>query len=104
MSVEFNAVAHKIAQTYETIGAGKEASKVADGAGKFENLLEGLLTDTDDMQKSADTAVDQLLSGKTENVQEVMMAVAKADVSFRMMLQVRNRLLEAYQEVMRMQV
>ena len=52
----------------------------------------------------ADKAVEQLLSGEKQDVHEVMLSMAKADVSFRMMIEVRNKLVEAYQEVMRMQV
>jgi flagellar hook-basal body complex protein FliE len=48
--------------------------------------------------------VKSLAQGEITDVHEVMLAMTRADLSFRMMLEVRNKLLEAYQEVMRMQV
>ena len=42
--------------------------------------------------------------GGTKNIHETMIAIEKAEISFKLMLQVRNKILEAYQEVMRMQV
>ena len=42
--------------------------------------------------------------GQTDNLHSVMLAVAKADLSFRTILEVRNRLTDAFQEIMRMQV
>ena len=52
----------------------------------------------------ADAALKQLVMGETDNVHNVVMSVVQADVSFRFMLELRNRLTEAYQEIMRMQV
>ena len=42
--------------------------------------------------------------GKSKNIHETMIALNKADIAFRMTLQVRNKLVEAYQEIIRMQV
>ena len=55
-------------------------------------------------QATADHAILDLATGKTENIHEVMLAVTKADLTFRTVLQIRNRLTEAYQEIMRMAV
>jgi flagellar hook-basal body complex protein FliE len=45
-----------------------------------------------------------LVKGETKNIHETMIAIEKANVSFNMMIQVRNKLLSAYQEIMRMQL
>lgn len=55
-------------------------------------------------QLEAQGAMEALASGETDNIGEVMTAVKKAEVAFTMMMEVRNKLQEAYQDVMRMQV
>lgn len=79
------------------------AEKTSAG-GDFGSLLEGTIKKVDGLQKDADKAVEGLATGEVSDVHEVMLAMTKADLSFRMMLEVRNKLVEAYQEVSRMQV
>ena len=73
----------------------------AAGAGKF---VGELVNKVNDLQVKADSAIQQLATGEAKNLQEVMLAVEKSGVSFQFLTQVRNKALEAYQEVMRMQV
>ena len=49
-------------------------------------------------------AIRDMVSGKTENLHSVMLQAAQADLSFRLILEIRNRLSDAYQEIMKMQV
>jgi flagellar hook-basal body complex protein FliE len=87
---------------------------VADGVGlpsvrptekpPFVDVVEKLLGEANAGQLQADQAMRELATGHADNLHDVMLAVAKADLTFRMILEVRNRLTEAYQEVMRMQV
>ena len=56
------------------------------------------------MQKKADSMAMQVAAGKSENLHETMIAATQAEISFNLMVQLRNRALEAYQEVMRMPV
>ena len=51
------------------------------------------------MQQQADQAVQQLVTGGDVNPAEVLTTLQKADMSFRLMLQIRNKLVQAYQEV-----
>ncbi|MEE9391622.1 MAG: flagellar hook-basal body complex protein FliE [Planctomycetota bacterium] len=104
MSFDYNAAASRIAGEFHKIGASEAAPKAAEPKEGFGDMLKGMISDTEGMQKEADQAVHQLMTGEKQNVHEVMLSMAKADVSFRMMLEVRNKLVEAYQEVMRMQV
>ena len=76
-------------------------SPAADGAGKF---FSELVSKVNNVQVQADKAVQGLASGENKNLHEVMIQVEKASISFQFMSQVRNKALEAYQEVMRMQV
>jgi len=71
---------------------------------RFSDALRNAVQDVSRLQSSADKAITAVQTGETGQVHEAMIALEKADVAFRTMLQVRNRLIEAYQEVMRMQV
>lgn len=70
----------------------------------FGELLKNALSGVNDAQLNADEAVKKVLNGETENIHDTMIALQKADVSLKLMLEVRNKLLEAYQEIMRTQV
>lgn len=80
-------------------GAGK-----APGAGSFQNVLRDAINETNALQKSADVKVQELATGKTTNIPEVMMQVEKADIALRLMTQVRNKIIDAYHDIMKMQV
>jgi flagellar hook-basal body complex protein FliE len=73
-------------------------------SGSFAAVLKDSLTEVNKMQQKADAAVTALASGDKVNLHETMIAMEQADVSFRMMMQVRNKIVEAYQEILRMQV
>jgi len=70
----------------------------------FSGLVEGLLEKANAPHVEADSALADLAKGKTEDVHGVVLSMVKADMSFRFALEVRNRLTEAYQEIMRMQI
>ena len=65
----------------------------------FKNLLLESLQQVNTMQHDADKAVEQLVTGGDVRPAEVLTAVQKADMSFRMMMQIRNKLMTAYQEI-----
>ena len=69
----------------------------------FGELVQGLLKDTNAQQVQADVALRQLVSGETENIHGVVLSAVQADLSFRLAMEIRNRLVESYQEIMRMQ-
>jgi len=79
------------------------ADKAASSKGFLDYLKDGV-SDVNQMQKSADKMAIDLSSGKNDNIHETMLASTQAELSFNLMVQLRNRALEAYQEVMRMQV
>lgn len=80
-----------------------EANGTIDG-GSFKDVLRDAITETNALQKESDAKVQELATGKTTNIPEVMTAVEKADIALRLMTQVRNKIIEAYQDVMKMQV
>lgn len=78
-----------------------------DVAGKsrdFTTWLAGEVRAADSNIRDADAAVRRLALGEEQNVHTVMLSIERAQLSFEFVVQVRNRLLEAYQDVMRMQV
>jgi flagellar hook-basal body complex protein FliE len=102
------ASAQQIANAYQRIAdkttreaSDTEPSSNTDG---FVDLMGKMVHETNDLQVNADEAIQDLATGKTDDIQDVMLSMARADISFQMMLQVRNKLVDAYQEVMRMQL
>lgn len=71
---------------------------------KFEDVLKTFITDVNDLQSVAKESIEKLASGEINDVHQVMVAVEKAGVAFDLMMEIRNKMLEAYQEIMRMQV
>lgn len=70
----------------------------ADGSA-FKNMLVDSIQQVNSMQQDANQAVENLFTGGETNPAEVLTAVQKADMAFRMMMQVRNKLVAAYQEI-----
>ncbi len=70
----------------------------------FSKTLMDVINDVDAKQQSSQMAITDLLSGKTQDVLPVVMAVAKADMSFKLLIGVRNKVIEAYQQTMNMQL
>lgn len=70
----------------------------------FKELLADSLREVQRLENEADSAIKKLVAGEIKDVTEVMVAVEKADLAFQTMMAVRNRLVAAYEEVMRMQV
>ena len=73
-------------------------------ATSFADTLKNAIGSVNEMQKSADKAMQNLATGKTDNVAEVMIAAEQADLALTLMVQVRNKIIDTYQEVMKMQV
>ncbi len=84
-----------------------QASGAAPGAGAgeggFKSILKNAIEDVNTLQFQADDAVAKLQMGKG-SMHEALIAMEKASLSFQTLLQVRNKIVDAYQEVMRMQV
>ncbi len=87
-----------------TTQAQPAASPVRQAGATFGDMLTDLLAQTSEQQQNADRAIQQLHAGGEQNLHEAMIAMEKADISMRYAIQVRNKALEAYQEIMRMQV
>ncbi len=71
--------------------------------GTFDKLLDETIGKVATLQKEADKAIEELASGSGDIVQ-AMVAIQKAELSFQTMVEIRNKLLNAYEELMRMQL
>ena len=71
---------------------------------KFSDVLINTVKEVNNLHQKADQAILDVQAGKTGGLHEAIIALEKADVSFRTMLTVRNKIIEAYQDIMRMQV
>jgi flagellar hook-basal body complex protein FliE len=82
----------------------REGQTTTGSTSGFSDALSKAVAEVNNLHQNADKAITNIQAGHTENLHEVIIALEKADVSFRTMLTVRNKLIEAYQEIMRMQV
>ena len=98
-------------QPITTNGAGglnqlskKAPSEVAQGQKDFKSMLMESIDEVNRLQTEADEARINLATGKTENVAEVFTAVKKAELAFQTLMQIRNKLMDAYEEIKQMRV
>jgi len=80
-----------------------KADKAA-GGGDFKRFFLDSIQEVNRLQSEAEQARVDLATGKSENVAEVFTAVKKAELAFQTLMQIRNRLLEAYDEIKQMRV
>jgi flagellar hook-basal body complex protein FliE len=78
-------------------------SGASEGEGNFGSVLTNAINQVEQIHGSAEQQVTDLLKGDRSDVHNVMIAVEKADIAFQLMMQVRNKIVSAYQEVSRMQ-
>lgn len=87
----------------ESLQPGGESAGVS-GEQTFSQIMKDSLDKVNAYQVEADQSIKNLIAGRTKNVHETLLAIERAEQSFKLMMQVRNKVLEAYREVMRMQV
>lgn len=81
-------------------GEGSEAGATSNFMGSLKEAISSI----NDAQTGASQAVDALATGQSNNIHQTMVALQQADVSFQLMMQVRNKLVSAYEEIQRMQI
>jgi len=79
------------------------APSSAGAAGGFGATLKNAINQVNDLSDSSDQQVTELLQGDRQDIHNVMIAVEKADIAFQLMMQVRNKIVNAYQEVSKLQ-
>lgn len=76
----------------------------ADLVGSFGSLLEQAIDTVNDMQTRADRLTERLATGEVGDIHQVMIAVEQVNIAMHLTMQVRNKIIESYQEIMRMQI
>ena len=71
---------------------------------QFANMLKSRVSTVNETMAAADDKVEAYVRGQEDSVHDVMIAMSKADINFKLMTQVGRKVIEAYQEIMRMQV
>ena len=74
------------------------------GESSFLDTLKDSIKKVGELEKEADKEVEKLAKMESDDVTSTMMAIEKADLTFQLMMQVRNKIIDAYQEIMRLQV
>ncbi len=74
------------------------------GAGSFVEVLKESINKANEIEKEADKEIQKLATMESKDIHTTRIAVEKADMTFQMMMQIRNKIINAYEEIMRMQV
>jgi flagellar hook-basal body complex protein FliE len=82
---------------------GKDKAQRQDILQDFQKILSDSIGEVDRLAKDADHSVQEMALGKVD-IHEAMIAMEKANIAFRLMVQVHNKMIGAYEEIMRMQV
>ncbi len=70
----------------------------------FADLVSGLMQDASQQQAAVGEQVQQLITGESDSIHDVVLTASRADLAFRLVMEVRNRLISSYEEIMRMQI
>jgi len=82
----------------------KASERVKESVQSFQQVLKEFIKDVNELQLEAGEAVEKAITGEINDIHDVMIAVEKAKTSFELLMEVRNKMLEAYKELMRLQV
>jgi flagellar hook-basal body complex protein FliE len=114
LSQQMEAVRHRQTQALERIGAGQPTQAVTDTAPTiatdtgnrvtFGKLIGDLVNDVESTQRNSTRELQRVMTGQVDNLHQSMIAMQEASASFSLMVEVRNKLMESFQQIMRMQV
>lgn len=97
--------ASELRVTREMQANGLQAPAETGGSGgTFSDVLRNSVEKVNEMQHQANQAINELVAGRSKNIHETMLTIERADTSLKLAMQVRNKILDAYREIMRMQV
>jgi len=81
-----------------------DSNPIERASNSFSDMMESMISEVNESQARGDLAIEQMETGDASHLHDVMIAVEEADVSLRMLVQIRNRAVAAYEEIMRMQI
>ncbi len=99
----FNNLVSGPTQTGLTGGLQEQSTEAATGSASFSGMLENAMGSLNDQQVAANQGVQDLITGNTDNLHNVMIQTSEAQLSLELALQLRNKGLEAYNEIKNMQ-
>ncbi|MHC4551851.1 MAG: flagellar hook-basal body complex protein FliE [Planctomycetota bacterium] len=105
--IQFNPNISSIQPNGGAANTGAAPQKSQTGGSAFSDSIDAAkaqVSNVDQLQQASDVSIQDLLSGKNEDVTSVVSQVAKADMSFKLLVGVRNKLVEAYKETMNMPI
>jgi flagellar hook-basal body complex protein FliE len=94
----------RISQLKENAIEEAAESRESGGAKSFGDFMKDLVQDANSAALTADKKMQEVATGRTKDLHGAVLAVEKADVQFHLLTQVRNKVIDAYREIMRMQV
>jgi len=103
-AVNQNAVSRQTAGAVQVLDGEAARTDAAGTSNAFSQIMNKALDAVDLANKESASQSTSLLTGQSQNIHDIVIAAEKADIALKMTLQVRNKALEAYQEVMRMQI
>ena len=105
--INLNANISSVLSKISPDAAGMTKATSADPKSAFADTIKAVekhVSKVDDLQETSDISIKDLLSGKNEDITSVVSAAAKADMSFKLLVGVRNKLIEAYKQTMNMPI
>jgi flagellar hook-basal body complex protein FliE len=96
-------VGNRIEEQFSHLEGGPAIDKTGESK-TFGEFLQDSIGKVNAMQNDADTAMQKLASGESKDLHETLLAVEKAEIAFKAMNQVRSKVIDAYKEIMRMQI
>jgi len=88
----------------QPVAPGQAKTSAPSEKANFGDMLKSFVDKVDQDQTNSSTAIKDLIAGKSENILPVVAQAAKADMSFKLLMGVRNKVIEAYKQTMNMQV
>lgn len=81
-----------------------QINSTSEGQKSFADTLKESISSVNELQKKSDLKIQELATGKTDDIAGVMLSTEEAGIALRAMVQVRNKIIDAYQDIMKMQV
>ncbi len=81
-----------------------ETAKTQKSTASFADVLKDSINKVSELEKDANVQTENLVKMEGQDIHNTMIAVEKADMSFQLMMQIRNKIITAYEEIMKMQV
>jgi flagellar hook-basal body complex protein FliE len=108
MAIEITPAVNQLRNRVENDGMGGPQSLETPAAqtdgDTFSDMIQDAIHSVDQAQKTADQNVENIVTGHSDNIHDAMISMQKARISFQLMMEIRNKAIETYQELSRMQI